>query len=478
MSESIGTPCSVSAPTIGANEALINGSADCQRLALLNFFKTRLGQDESLPVKRPQRNTATLTKLDWNLSADNKLTASYNFDYSKNENQTFDVATYGTSANGTEGPSKINVFNLNLFSSLSPTRLNEAHFTYARESRPRSATLSNLAADTGIGFGPTFRFGNPFFVQPNVDELLWRTQVRDSFSIVSGKHTYKFGGEWLHTLNDQIFRGFFTGRYLFDSVTGFLRYAAPAAAGGFGPRTVACSNGSFVTLPASCGGGSNPTGGPLLFYLQAGIPSGLPDVPPPGASTITNDDFALFVQDKWQIRPNFTLSYGLRWEAQIFPNPIVDPAKTAYAQFLNDPRFPSDGTLPDQKKEFQPRVGFAWDTSNKGKSVLRASWGIYNARQNMLSQVGSITTNGAQQSTNFASTDNIRLFGVAAPVWPGLAPVGPPLPAVSSLCSPACVSSAAITRTRVSTRPTWHSSKRSRGTSHFTWTSLTRRAFT
>ena len=56
-------------------------------------------------------------------------------------------------------------------------------------------------------------------------------------SIVRGKHTFKTGGEWMHTLNDQVFRGFFTGRYIFDSVTGFLRYASPAAAGGFGPRT-------------------------------------------------------------------------------------------------------------------------------------------------------------------------------------------------------------------------------------------------
>ena len=41
--------------------------------------------------------------------------------------------------------------------------------------------------------------------------------------------------------NAQVFRGFFNGRYIFDSVAGFLRYASPAAAGGFGPRTVACS---------------------------------------------------------------------------------------------------------------------------------------------------------------------------------------------------------------------------------------------
>ena len=39
----------------------------------------------------------------------------------------------------------------------------------------------------------------------------------------------------MHTNNTQVFRGFFEGRYLFDSVTGFLRYTSPAAPGGFGP---------------------------------------------------------------------------------------------------------------------------------------------------------------------------------------------------------------------------------------------------
>jgi len=55
---------------------------------------------------------------------------------------------------------------------------------------------------------------------------------------------------------------------------------------------------------------------------------------------------------------------------------------------------------------------------------LRANYGIYYARQNMLSQVGSITTNGVQQQTIFVNTDLIRLFGVPAPVWPGV--VTPP----------------------------------------------------
>jgi hypothetical protein len=241
LSDPIGsTPCPVATPTQAANEAIIGSNEDCQRLALINFIKTSRSQDEGLPVQHPIRNYAFLGKTDFSLNKSHQLAVSYNFDYSKNTNQTFDVATYGNSANGIEGPSKINNLNVNLFSSVSSTKLNEAHFSYTRELRPRNSIASNVPADTGVGFSPSFRFGNPFFLQPNVDELLWRTHLKDNFSIVSGNHTIKFGGEWLHTLNDQTFRGFFTGRYFFDSAVGFLRYASAPAIDGFGPNFGEC----------------------------------------------------------------------------------------------------------------------------------------------------------------------------------------------------------------------------------------------
>src|SRR6185436_11688119 len=123
----------------------------------------------------------------------------------------------------------------NLFTTISATKLNEFHITYSREDRPREATPSNVPPDTAMGFATTFRFGNPFFLGPNIDEVIKRFQVKDNFSIVAGTHTVKFGGEWLHTNNAQVFRGFFEGRYIFDSVTSFLRYASPAGPGGFGP---------------------------------------------------------------------------------------------------------------------------------------------------------------------------------------------------------------------------------------------------
>jgi hypothetical protein len=419
LSEAIGTPCPVAAPTLASDEALIATSADCQRLALVGFFRAARNQEEGLPVQHTINNNAILAKGDWSLSPRHSLSGSYNFDYSKNVNQTFDVPTYGNSANGTEGPSKINVVNVNLFSTVSATALNEFHMTISREDRPRSATPSNVPADTGIGASPdfpSFRFGHPFFLSPNVDETARRYQLKNNFSVIAGRHTFKAGGEWIHTNNVQVFRGFFEGKYLFDSVTGFLRYASPAAPGGFGPNTIACSNGSFVTSPTPCPGGAAPTGGPLLFYLQSSSPDGIAR-DAAGASDISNEEFALFVQDRWQPGGGLTLDYGLRWEAQLMPE-TVDPSTTAYAALIGDPRFPSDGTIPDQWKQFQPRGGFVWDVGQKGKTAVRGSAGLFYARQNMLSQVGSVTTNGIQQKSDFRQTAFAAFADM--PVWPNL----------------------------------------------------------
>jgi outer membrane receptor for ferrienterochelin and colicin len=410
------TACPVPSPTLAANSAQIGSNADCQRLALLNFFQTSRGQNEGLPVKHPIRNSAVLGKFDWTLNPSHNMSASYNFDRSNNENQTFDVPTYGNSANGIEGPSKINSVNFNLFSTFNARRVNEAHVGFSREDRPRAAAKSNVPADTAMGFGTTFRFGEPFFLEPGVDETFKRVQIRDSFSILAGKHAVKFGGEWLRSNNSQVFRGFFTGRYIFDSVLGFLHYAAPASLGpGFGPGTGECPDGSFTTL-AIC------PNSPLLLYLQhAGTNGTTTDAA--GFSDISNNNYAFFIQDKWQIRRNLSLDYGLRWEAQIFPDPVIPPAQTAYGVNLSDPRFPSNGKIPNATKMFQPRLGLAWDVRGNGKSAVRASWGIYDAQQNMLTQVGAITTNGVQQQTLFSGDVpggfvGATGFNTPGPTWP------------------------------------------------------------
>ena len=128
----------------------------------------------------------------------------------------------------------------------------------------------------------------------------------------------------------------------------------------------------------------------------------------------------------------------------------VDPKTTAYAAFLNDPTFPSDGTIPDQWKQFQPRVGVAWDVKGERQDRWCArARGIYYARQNMLSQVGSVTTNGLQQQTIFRNTGVHRVRRHADVAEP--ADAERRCRRASSRSSPACACSTATTRTRAST---------------------------
>ena len=424
LSVPIGTACATSPvfDSTPATDTVINSSPDCQRVALINFFQNTTfpapfhNTNEGLPAIHQQRNASVFGRVDYNLNSKNQIFGSYSYDWSKNPNQTFDVATYGTSANGIEGPSKIQAVNTNWFSTLSNQMLNEAHFTYARENRPRNAIDPTAVPDTAMGFATTFRFGQPFFLEPTIDEVFWRTDIRDNFSIVKGKHTWKFGGEWIHSRNTQIFRGFFTGRYIFDSVTGFMHYVAQ------GPNYRECSNGT--TVVGACPAGTSVVG-PLLLYLQHGPATQGETFDQSGASDIKNEDFSLFVQDSWKLFRNFTLNYGLRWDAQHFPDPSIQPSQTAYGSNLSNPNFPSTGRIPNQNKEFQPRLGLAWDVFGNGKSALRASWGMFYARQNMLTQVGAITTNGVQQQSFAAGS----AFGAPPAYGTNAAPIQNPPPA-------------------------------------------------
>ncbi|MCA1573569.1 MAG: TonB-dependent receptor [Acidobacteria bacterium] len=88
LSEQIGTtPCPISAPVITANEVLINGNPDCERQALIAFFRANRSQEEGRPINRKVRNNALLGKIDVDITQNNRLTLSHNFDYSRNTNQ-------------------------------------------------------------------------------------------------------------------------------------------------------------------------------------------------------------------------------------------------------------------------------------------------------------------------------------------------------------------------------------------------------
>ena len=101
---------------------------------------------------------------------------------------------------------------------------------------------------------------------------------------------------------------------------------------------------------------------------------------------LTTDEFAFFAQDAWRLTPEFTLNYGLRWEGTFNPTPDANndfPAQSAARLRLPDRPRIDPTQIPDQLKQFGPRVGFAWDPGDR-TTVVRGYTGIYYARSPML----------------------------------------------------------------------------------------------
>ncbi len=378
--------------------------------ALVAFTDTAFGgvlSGDFGSVARTNDANALLAKFDFRLSPKHNATLKYNYTRSSQENGTFDVDTWGRSANALENDHS-HAVNGSLTSLFSSALSNEFRFQWAREDRPRpyegpiNPATGRPFPDTDIDSLGGYRIGMPFFI-PLKTAYDYRLQVLDNISLVRGDHLFKFGVEWNRTGVNQTFLGFANGRMSFNTVQGFLNYVAT------GPSYVECSDGSNNT------NGTCPVGtaivGPVNLYLQqAGVPP--ITVEEAGTQTIIQHELAVFLQDSWKPSPKLTLNYGLRWEAQIEPSLITPIPDLFYFPFIGQTvttpagtfKFPTDGTIPSDYGMFQPRFGFAYDMKGDGKQVIRANAGLYYARIPGLNLASVRSTDGSRGQTMFTSS--------------------------------------------------------------------------
>ena len=228
-------------------------------------------------------------------------------------------------------------------------KVNEFRVNLARETRNRNPEWSGRANNL---IGPAI-LGQRYYLP--ITGTNSKVQVGDSFAYSFGKHDMKFGGDVdaFRDSNDR-FLGWTAGQYDFGAFQDFNNV-----------------NGE-------------PTGDPIPFGFIQNF--GLDNVPLDQAGLLKpawQAGFGLFVQDKWQITPRFTLTYGLRWDGTKNPQPQTPfPGVETYSGTGPNSRIiPIPQRMPNDWKQWGPRLGFAWNVgSTDSPTVIRGAWGLYYAQ--------------------------------------------------------------------------------------------------
>lgn len=394
--------------TFDRNLLISRGLTGAQADAALAFARTLTGE-----VPRRGDQKIYLPKIDWRINDDHTLTFTYNrLEWvSPAGVQTGVTVTRGRASFG-DDLVDVNWGVLRLSSTLSPTFLNEARIQIGRDFERQIAPPSLPGEPTNAigGSSPSYTLGTssltagkPTFLNRVAFPDERRLQVADTATWTSGNHVLKFGLDIsrVRDLNHNLFTE--SGSYaysggindfLFDYVNFTTNGAIRALTGG--------TNGVCPTSTrraGQCYSGS--------FIQGFGTP----------AFRFQTIDYAFFGQDDWRITPRLTLNLGLRYEYQKMPSPQLPNSL-----FDNDTRFTAKTSIfPEDKNNFGPRLGFAWDINGDGKHSLRGGWGMYYGRITNSAISNAIANTGAAGSQftvslNPASADAAER--AAAPIFP------------------------------------------------------------
>jgi len=171
-----------------------------------------------------------------------------------------------------------------------------------------------------------------------------RYQFTDNFSWSFGRHTTKFGVDFNYIPLKAIFTVNYGGVYDF---------------------------GNFSLAPFGF-----PSSFPILSAVQAygaGLPGDFIQGLGSPSDSFSNKPLGVFWQDSWRINPRVTLNYGVRYDVE-FPPKFKPP--TALAEAGYEALGLQKGIQTDTNN-IQPRVGLAWDPKGDGKTVVRASYGLF-----------------------------------------------------------------------------------------------------
>jgi hypothetical protein len=242
---------------------------------------------------------------------------------------------------------------------LSPTAFNEFRFQGARRGYHFGYSELPGGSDIGVNIPGYAYFGREPY--STVDRIERRFEWTDNVTLIRGKHTIKFGGDYnllqLRSGKPQIFELDFGGDVNFGGFSAST-FGFPNCIGGTGAT---CAGG--IALPGTTGLQSYGLGIPTSYIQGIGNSS----------TPFDNIPMGYFIQDSWKATRKLTINYGLRYDLEI--TPLFAPA-TAVNAAAEQALGVQEG-VPRDYKNIAPRFGIAWDPTGSGKTVVRGGYGLF-----------------------------------------------------------------------------------------------------
>jgi hypothetical protein len=361
---------------------------------------------------RPRDAELYMVRSDVQLTDKQNLFGTYY--YSQTTDIRDSIGAYGTDFpdwTGQSNRTRVQTASLNHTYTISPTVLNQLTLAYTRSYSLNGPTIDRTPESLGIMGMPVYTNGGSPRIRVNGRWDLssggpWKAisntyQIKDDVSMIRGRHTVKFGFEYMDI-------GWFQSWL---------------------------NNARFPFTGIRTGGGTSSLGDSMADFLL-----GAYDNVNVAAGVRHNDDATtvnyLYVHDDFKVTPRLTLNLGLRWE---MPSPWVEkfdrlnsvwldetiqstfnPNAPPGMLFPGDP-LPGGGTMPrgliDRDwNNLAPRVGFAYDVFGDGRMALRGAYGIFYETGNgdTLAQVNPPFTVGSRRYREGLLSDPFGSVGLPA----------------------------------------------------------------